>query len=198
MDIRNLTSGSEIYTANAYLCTPGDGHSCSLLIDTGCDNRIITTLIGIGYEKGGLPVRDIFLTHAHYDHSRMIREIKSAWPEVKTYAFSAYIGGIDQVLTGGEEIQSCGTSVEIIHVPGHTTDSVCIYLPKTGILFTGDSPIVIWGTDATYEQAFFRAFERLASLKVSAIYPGHGEPLLQDCNRLLDQSLRNLKQSRII
>ncbi|PKL60111.1 MAG: hypothetical protein CVV33_04375 [Methanomicrobiales archaeon HGW-Methanomicrobiales-4] len=210
MLVRNLSTGSEIYTANAYLCTrvswknarkeqkesPGSD-TCGLLIDTGCDSNILKTLMIIASEIGGQPVCDVILTHSHYDHIRSLSEIQAIWP-VRTYAYSAYIGGVDQVVKGGEHILVQGYTFEMIHVPGHSTDSICIYCPDEEILFSGDTPLVIWGTEGTYELPFVRAFEILVKLKISTIYPGHGEPITGDCNRILDQSLRNLRKSRLI
>lgn len=206
MDVRNLTAGSEVYTSNAYLCGPSlfdkciiseFEADCGLLIDTGCDPGIISTLHQIESETGHQPMSQVILTHSHYDHTKMLGEIRSAW-KVKTYAFSAYLDGIDQVVKGGEIIPVNGSAVELIHVPGHSTDSVCVYYREDEVLFSGDSPLVIWGTDGTYELPFVRAFEILVSLPVHTIYPGHGEPITKDCNRMLDQSLRNLRKSRLI
>ena len=198
MIVQNLTKGSLIYTSNAYLCSGENESGSHLLIDTGCDPQIMNTLHRITAETRQPPVSDVILTHSHYDHTRILKEIKAAWPMVKTYAYSAYLDGIEQVLTDGEKITACNTTFEIIHVPGHSTDSVCVYSPEHEILFSGDSPLIIWGTEATYELTFVTAFKKLAQLRVSAIYPGHGEPILQDCNRILDQSLHNLQKSRII
>jgi glyoxylase-like metal-dependent hydrolase (beta-lactamase superfamily II) len=198
MIVENLTKGSKIYTSNAYLCTEDNTQGCGILVDTGCDPDIISTLHTISNETRHPPMKVIILTHSHYDHTRMIKEIRRGWPDVITYAFSAYLDGIDQVVTGGEKIAVCNLNCEIIHLPGHSTDSVCIYFPREGILFSGDSPIFIWGTEATYELPFLTAFEALTRLNIQEIYPGHGEPILQECNRKMDQSLRNLKKSRII
>ncbi|MFH0966819.1 MAG: MBL fold metallo-hydrolase [Methanobacteriota archaeon] len=210
MLVRNLSTGSEIYTANAYLCTwvpqknTGEEQEkclcsdmCGLLIDTGCDSKILTALRRIASETGEQPVCDVILTHSHYDHTRTLSEIQAIWP-VRTYAYSAYIDGVDQVVKGGEKISVHGYTFEMIHVPGHSSDSLCIYCPDEEILFSGDTPLVIWGTDGTYELPFVRAFEILVKLPISTIYPGHGEPIIGDCNRILDQSLRNLRKSRLI
>ena len=32
-----------------------------------------------------------------------------------------------------------GTEIEIIHTPGHSPGSVCLYLPEAGVLFSGDT-----------------------------------------------------------
>jgi glyoxylase-like metal-dependent hydrolase (beta-lactamase superfamily II) len=210
MLVRNLSTCSDIYTSNAYLCNrvsrkregeeqkeSAGNNMGGLLIDTGCDSRILTALRNIASETGRQPVSEVILTHSHYDHIRTLREIQAIWP-VRTYAFSAYIDGVDQVVKGGEQISVIGFTFGMIHIPGHSTDSLCIYCPEEEILFSGDTPLVIWGTEGTYELPFVRAFESLVKLKISTIYPGHGEPITGDCNRILDLSLRNLRKSRLI
>lgn len=207
MIVRNLTKGSEIYTSNAYFCSVyatgserADRENTgiwSMLIDTGCDPRILSELKKIENSTGHQPVSVVILTHSHYDHTKVLREIRAQW-KVKTYAFSSYIEGIDQIVTNGEQILTDGYTFDLIHVPGHSTDSLCIFCREEGFLFSGDTPLVIWGTDGTYELPFVRAFERLVSLDIKTIYPGHGDPVTGDCNQMLKTSLRNLRKSRII
>ncbi|MDD1729106.1 MAG: MBL fold metallo-hydrolase [Methanospirillum sp.] len=207
MRVRNLTAGSEVYTSNAYLCSPSseervsgvqeNGKDCGILIDTGCDPGIVNTLHEIERESGTKPVCQIILTHSHYDHTKMLHSIKDSW-NITSYAYSAYLHGIDQVIKGGEIVQEHGTTFELFHVPGHSTDSICVYCREEKLLFSGDSPLIIWGIEGTYELSFVRAFEKLVQLPVDIIYPGHGEPITNDCNRILNQSLRNLRKSRII
>ncbi len=205
MEVRNLTEGSEVYTSNAYLCSQlsddnpnsGDKNNWGILIDTGCDPQILPALKQLEYERRSQPVCQVILTHSHYDHTKILRDIKATWP-VTTYAYSAYLNGIDHVIKGGETVQVDGNNFDLIHVPGHSTDSICIYCREEQLLFSGDSPLIIWGTEGTYELPFVKAFEKLVQLPVQTIFPGHGEPIIKDCNRMLDQSLRNLRRSRIL
>ncbi len=206
MQVINLTAQSEVYTSNAYLCSPSlpdndsesDGSTkCGLLIDTGCDPLILPALKQIEYENRIRPVCKVILTHSHYDHTKILKDIRATW-QVTTYAYSAYLNGIDHVIKGGETVQVNGNNFDLIHVPGHTTDSICVYCKEEQILFSGDSPLMIWGTEGTYELSFVKAFEKLVQLPVRTIYPGHGDAIVKDCNRILDQSLRNLRKSRVL
>jgi len=206
MEVRNLTERSEVYTSNAYLCSPSlpdsdsesdDRKNCGILIDTGCDPLILPALKQIEYENRRQPVCQVILTHSHYDHTKILRDIKAIW-QVTTYAYSAYLNGIDHVIKGGETVQVNGNNFDLIHVPGHSTDSICVYCREEQLLFSGDSPLMIWGTEGTYELSFVKAFEKLVQLPVRTIYPGHGDVIAKDCNRILDQSLRNLRKSRVL
>ena len=42
-------------------------------------------------------------------------------------------------LDAAQRIGVAGTEIEIIHTPGHSPGSVCLYLPEAGVLFSGDT-----------------------------------------------------------
>jgi len=42
-------------------------------------------------------------------------------------------------LDAGQRIGIAGTEIEVIHTPGHSPGSVCLYLPEAGALFSGDT-----------------------------------------------------------
>ena len=100
--------------------------------------------------------------------------------------------GIDRVLKDGEHIRVADLDAVVILTPGHSNDSLCLFCEGEGILFVGDSPIVIRTRDNTYEDAFIASLERIAALNVKAIYPGHGSPYLSNCNELISQSVANV------
>lgn len=68
---------------------------------------------------------------------------------------------------------------EFIHVPGHTTDSIALKLPKEQFLLTADT-ILGHGT-AVFEnlKTYMTSLEKLdgASKGCKLILPGHGEVL---------------------
>lgn len=198
MNVINLTKQSSIYTSNAWLC--GCIHSpedFGILIDTGCDPVILDYLRQMREKTGKNPVEKLILTHSHYDHAKLLGRIKEEFNPV-VYAASSYLAGVDTVLSHGDVVK-CGIyHFEIITIPGHTSDSVCIYCPEEEILFSGDTPLIIWGTENTYEKDFLQGFEELAQRKITSAYPGHGEIMSIEVSRMIRQSLINLKRSRIL
>lgn len=69
----------------------------------------------------------------------------------------------------------------VISIPGHTSGSICLWNPKNGWLFTGDS---IMKYNVYYAQAqcepmrvYYHSLQKIKKLqsKVTAIFPGHGE-----------------------
>ena len=73
--------------------------------------------------------------------------------------------------------------VRVVHTPGHTPGSICLYLDGPRVLFTGDVLQVVRGR-LTYASAFFShdhagargSVERLAALDVEMIALSHYPP----------------------
>jgi glyoxylase-like metal-dependent hydrolase (beta-lactamase superfamily II) len=87
------------------------------------------------------------------------------WPEV--------------VFEGDLGLDPGGKALRLIPTPGHSRDSVCLYLVQDGILFAGDTavtgiPPAFAGGDGAAMAASLR---RLAALDVAVLVPGHGPVL---------------------
>ena len=82
--------------------------------------------------------------------------------------------------------------LRIVHTPGHTPGSICLYLEDSRVLFTGDVLQVIRGK-LTYAHPFFShdhlgaraSVERLAALDVETIALSHYPPWRADANAAL-------------
>lgn len=163
------------------------------LIDVGNDPAVIERLRAVPYGVGKTPVEQVILTHGHFDHAAMLPAIRKAFDPV-VYAHSAS-GKADRILTHGDELR-CGDRIfEVIHTPGHTNDSISLYCQQDGVLFVGDTPVLITSTDGSYEENFISALQCLCRKDVKAIYFGHGPPLLENCNARLHASLKNVRKS---
>jgi glyoxylase-like metal-dependent hydrolase (beta-lactamase superfamily II) len=82
--------------------------------------------------------------------------------------------------------------LRVVHTPGHTPGSICLYLERSRTLFTGDVLQVIRG-QLTYASAFFShdhagargSVERLAALDVEVIALSHYPPWRSAANAAL-------------
>jgi glyoxylase-like metal-dependent hydrolase (beta-lactamase superfamily II) len=82
----------------------------------------------------------------------------------------------------------------VVHTPGHTPGSICLYAPAQRLLFTGDVLQVLRGR-LTYASAFFShdhagaraSVEQLAALDVTTIALSHYPPWRDDCNGALGE-----------
>jgi glyoxylase-like metal-dependent hydrolase (beta-lactamase superfamily II) len=105
-------------------------------------------------------------------------------------AFSPSLAGVDATVRDGDSVRMGDQRFEVIHTPGHSSDSICLYNEAEGVLFAGDTPLVITSPVGSYETGFQAALEKLCSRDVRRIYFGHGPPLTEGCNERLRESLR--------
>ncbi len=196
MKIINLSENSTMYTSNVYLVlgTWNNLGDINTLVDVGRDPRVIKTLTDASTGVGKKKLDQVILTHCHYDHTSNLRLIREAFhPTV--YALTTSLEGVDQFLYDREILILGDRVFEVIHMPGHSNDSVCFYCQDDGVLFAGDAPILIDTPDASFEEGSIRALERLCEIEVRRIYFGHGEPMFSKCNARLASSLKNAKES---
>jgi glyoxylase-like metal-dependent hydrolase (beta-lactamase superfamily II) len=180
------------YTSNVYLVL-GDWSALSdvnTLIDTGSDPAIIGRIACAPTGVGKRPVEQILLTHSHSDHTALLPLLRENYSPV-VYAHSAFAGA-DSVVYNGQIIRCGDGDFEVIHCPGHSNDSICLYCQANGTLFVGDTTVVIRNPDSTYENGFVAALERICGLDVQTIYFGHGPPLVSGAREVLKESLRNV------
>jgi glyoxylase-like metal-dependent hydrolase (beta-lactamase superfamily II) len=192
--IYNLTEHSKVYTSNVYLVT-GTWNAIqdvNTLVDVGRDLAALEMVFEISTGVGKKPVEKVVLTHNHYDHTSMLNNVKTVF-NPRVYAWSKSLEGVDRILKDGETIKMGDRYFEVLHTPGHSSDSICLYCQEDGVLFSGDTPVIVRSTDSTYHADFIKAMERLCRREVKAIYFGHGEPMFEGCSAALRQSLDNIR-----
>jgi hydroxyacylglutathione hydrolase len=202
MDI--FTIPSQDYDSNIYVIigeTP-------TIIDTGTgfhSHMIIETIKKkINLNK----IRQILLTHEHYDHvggvqdilratdgsARVFahRDIVSKLKEGKS-TFAEMLGGVmpnidvDVPLTENAQITVGDESFQVLVTPGHSIGSLCFYSKKHEILFSGDT-IFANGGFGRYDfpggdfRSLLHSIERLSTLDIKNLYPGHG-PIIETCGK---------------
>jgi endoribonuclease LACTB2 len=103
--------------------------------------------------------------------------------------------GILHALTEGQRFPvtttagavTSGMSLEVVHTPGHTPDSICIYFPADRALFTADT--ILGQSSTVFEnlRLYMVALQKLlafngegASRKYDTLYPGHGPTVPHD------------------
>ena len=98
---------------------------------------------------------------------------------------------VDNVLflSDGDEFSGNGYHLKVIHTPGHTAGSVCLYEPQQKILFSGDNmikhitpnPLVdirkYGRRDTDYQSlpTFLNSLDKISKLDVRFVFSGHGE-----------------------
>jgi len=70
-------------------------------------------------------------------------------------------------------------TLEVLHTPGHTSGSICLYEFSTKVLFSGDTVfaggILSYIAESGSIGDYINSITRLEARKISMIYPGHGK-----------------------
>jgi hydroxyacylglutathione hydrolase len=168
----------------------------AIVIDPGDD--IDTVVAALAKHK--LTVKQIVITHAHIDHvggamklkkltgapillnendAALLKmlDVQAAWVGMKPPGAVS----IDSSLPNGHVISVGKLSANVMHTPGHTEGSVCIYFPSEQKLIAGDTLFAgsIGRTDlpgGSFE-TIMRSLHRdvLALPDETLVVPGHGE-----------------------
>jgi glyoxylase-like metal-dependent hydrolase (beta-lactamase superfamily II) len=191
-----LQNSGLVYTSNVHLVL-GDWSAIgdvNTLVDVGRDTAVLEALAHAPTGVGKRAVEQVVLTHGHYDHVELLGAIRDRF-QPTVCALHGFVEGVDRELRDGDELQAGDRSFEVLHTPGHSSDSICLFCPEEGVLFAGDTTLLIHSADGTYEESFAAALEKICARNVRAIYFGHGAPLLGDCKIRLRRSLEIVKKS---
>lgn len=95
--------------------------------------------------------------------------------------YKLYDGRNGSVVEDGDIIDQGDRKLEIVHTPGHTTDSISIYERETGYLFVGDflySGPLYCGASNNNLDDYYASLEKLLQSKyeISNIFSGHYNP----------------------
>lgn len=166
-----------------------------MVIDPGDDIADILSLI----RKHNLTIKQIVITHAHIDHvggATKLRQatgapillnqndlallkmldVQAAWLGMATPGKVE----IDQDLANGNSVKAGSLSASILHTPGHTEGSVCLYFAPEKKLIAGDTLFAgsIGRTDlpgGSYKKIISSLHERVLALPdETVVVPGHG------------------------
>jgi glyoxylase-like metal-dependent hydrolase (beta-lactamase superfamily II) len=197
MKVARLTRTDNVYSANAYLVLGTWNHigDVNTLIDVGTDSFIIGEIDKASTGVGKKAIEQVILTHSHFDHNGGLASVIDRF-HPRVYAFSPN-DGVDVLLNDGQILPIADQFFQVIHTPGHSSDSICLYCPSEKVLFSGDVPLCIRTSGSSYEEEFVVALEKIARLDIRTIYSGHDAPLKDRANETIAMTLSNVHSSGI-
>ncbi len=197
MKVIPLQKSASLYSCNAYLILGDWNHlsDVNTLIDIGTDGFILAEIAKLSTGVGKKAVEQVILTHSHFDHAGGLTEVKKKYDPL-VYAMSP-IPHVNRNLKDGQLLRCGDREFEVIHTPGHSHDSVCLYNSRECVLFSGDTPLNVRSRGGSYSIRFLRCLERLCNKEIKAIYPGHGDPVTEKAQELMLFTLINVKNSQI-
>jgi glyoxylase-like metal-dependent hydrolase (beta-lactamase superfamily II) len=182
---------------NSYVIEHGGG---SLLIDPGILDEEHLEALRVAGRADGRRVSAVVLTHDHPDHSDGARELADSL-EVPILCVSPRFA--DEFLTEGQVLDVDGLDVHVFHTPGHSDDSVCLWVPASGALLTGDTLLGarsagVMGDLGDLLASLGRLREFAHDRELIAL-PGHGPAftdLVASANRVIDVRTRRIDEVR--
>jgi glyoxylase-like metal-dependent hydrolase (beta-lactamase superfamily II) len=167
----------------------------AIVIDPGADiSRVLDVL-----QRHSLKVTQILITHGHIDHVGGAMKLKQATgapilinkndaPQLQMLDMQAtWIGvappgqvTIDASLEDGDKISITNLQATVMHTPGHTEGSTCIYFPTERKLIAGDTLFAgsIGRTDlpgGNFQKIMDSLHNRVMVLSDEiVVIPGHG------------------------
>ena len=169
------------------------------LVDTGSSNPANRAwfLAEMGRQAKGIgkkAVEQVVLTHGHFDHTGGLPGMMEQFGP-RVFAWQPVPGGAG--MADGMALRAGDEDGILLHTPGHSEDSVCLFLPGPGALFSGDTLYRITDHLGAYPGAYRNSLELLATLDVRTIYPGHGQPVTTGAQGYIRDCLQNVRNSPV-
>jgi hydroxyacylglutathione hydrolase len=126
----------------------------AIVIDPGDDIEDVLAILA----KHNLQVKQIVITHAHIDHVGGAMKLRAATGapillNQNDYALlkmldvqATWVGmatpgevTIDHSISNGDKVNAGSLQASVMHTPGHTEGSICLYFPAEHKLIAGDT-----------------------------------------------------------
>lgn len=223
MEIIPGTHGFFGRTVNYYLA---NNNNDLMLVDTGLpgNSSKITNYVEKTLKRDIHDIKTIVITHSHFDHVGSLSKMKeitgasvAIHPADADYirGKTEHIGGSfmnaiiklyqtiyrtkpvepEILLNGGDTIGE----YQVIHTPGHSPGSICLYNPESKVMFAGDDlqykkgKLQSPGERLILEpEKYIESMKKLLNYDVEVILTGHTAPVTSGANELLREFVESL------
>jgi glyoxylase-like metal-dependent hydrolase (beta-lactamase superfamily II) len=153
-----------------------------IVIDPGTDTAGVLDVVG------DREVLAVICTHGHADHVAAAIELAerdeapvALHPKDRMLWREAHPGDVADIeMEDGGIFEVADVALEVIHAPGHTDGSVCLYCEELGVVFTGhvllaDGPVPHDDEFPDFAEQLTAIGEHLLTLPSDTrVLPGHG------------------------
>ena len=167
----------------------------AIVIDPGSMDKQILEYI----EDNGFLLKAVLVTHDHVGHVHGLRTLRRIY-QAEIFAINRRIQDMKTTpVKDGDRINIGPFSVEVISIPGHSSDSVVYRIDN--LLFTGDvlTSGLVGSTDSSYgARTQMNALRsRLLSLPGDyTVLPGHGPPSTLEAERRFNVGINQYKETQ--
>ena len=202
-------------SSNSYLIK---GRDLNVLIDPGISEQFPNLERKLGNLDVNIGDVDMVInTHEHVDHFGANQHLPEKVPILAhRYAAAKIVSADDEVLlcrAHGEDPNGFKVNIwlenlnvldtgdwflKILHTPGHTSGSLCIYEPRRKVLISGDT-VFGQGTISNISSSgsygeYINSLARLYTMKINVLLPGHGR-ISQDAEEDIIRAKKNAEES---
>lgn len=192
MEIKRIVAGP--LEVNTYLLVDGEQRR-GAVIDPGTATRELLQAVADA-QRDGVVFTHILLTHGHFDHVGGVEKVKQLTgaqvaihsgdapmltePQLNLsqgFGFSVRAVPADLLLEDGQTLTVGGTTLRVLHTPGHSPGGVCYVMNHH--IFSGDTLFCrsVGRTDfpGSYAPDLRASLQKLRALEENAVvHPGHG------------------------
>ncbi|MCC7551336.1 MAG: MBL fold metallo-hydrolase [Methanobacterium sp.] len=196
------------------------------LIDTGLAGNTgkIINYVKNELKRDPTDIKLIIITHHHFDHIGSLDKLKKLTEAkvavhkddvdyvsgrksqigpaffkfmVKVFKIVSHYQPVepDIIMEDGDKIGE----YQVIHTPGHTKGSICLYNPQNKTLFVGDNLKYVNGKLEgpgarllPEPEKYKESMEKLARLDIEVIFCGHSKPITSHASQKLGEYLKTL------
>jgi len=169
--------------------------NAAIIVDPGSMDKVTLQTI----ENNNFNPAAVLITHDHIGHVNGLRTLKRIY-NTEVFAVNQFImDHKTNLVRDGDKFKIAGFTVEVISIPGHSSDSVVYVIGR--MLFTGDvlTAGLVGSTASAYGAAtqMNKLRSRLISLPGDyVVLPGHGPPSTLEAERRFNTDIFNFDHIR--
>jgi len=154
-----------------------------IVVDAAHDAAAIRAAVG------GRHLLAVVSTHGHNDHVNAALDVVAGTgapvllhPDDRMLWDAVHPGAVPEPLADGQQLAVAGTTLTVLHTPGHSPGAVCLHAPGLGVLLSGDTlfhggPGATGRSFSSFPAIITSIRDRLLTLPpATRVLTGHGDP----------------------